>query len=171
MLPRHGWKSSPSPRRGFTFVEATRGISASPVVVAVHDSTVAMRLFRSALDEAISRSRDLIVLDYGERSLHDELEDEESEVDERERHTMRVLWSNPHVHVIRIEPPESDLEKTVSYCETVRACLLVLGADHVASAGTVDLSERIFGGSFDLLILTDSPTRDRSENGTRRRSS
>lgn len=169
MLAQHGWKSSPSPRRGFTVVEASRELSSSPVVVAVHDSLQALRLFRSALDEAMSRTLDLIVLDYGATSLRDELRSEAGDVDDRERSAMRALWTNPHVRVVRVEPAESDLERTVSFCESIKASMLILGAAHVGSASIdAELSNRIFNGDFDVLVVTDHPTRDRLEREPKR---
>lgn len=163
MLAQHGWKSKPSPRRGFTVVEASRELAESPVVVAVHDPARALRLFRSALDEAMSRSRDLVVLDYGSTSLRDELGDESKDVDPRERSAMRALWTNPHVNVVRVEPVEANLEKSVSYCESIKASLLIVGADHIGSAAIeAKLADRIFNGDFDLLVVTDHPSEDRS---------
>lgn len=162
MLAPHGWKSRPSPRRGFTVVEASREVSASPVVVAVHDSLQALRLFRSALDEAMSRSLHLIVLDYGTTPLRDELRAVPGDADERETKAMRALWGNPHVSVIRAEPVDSDIEKTVSFCESAQASMLILGADHIGSAAIdLELSNRIFNADFDVLVVTDHPRRDR----------
>lgn len=162
MVTQHGWKSKPSPRRGFTLVEASRELKESPVVVAVHDSVQALRLFRSALDEAMSRSRDLIVLDYGSTSLRDELRDESKKVDPRERSAMRALWTNPHVRVVRVEPAEAGLEKAVTYCEAVEASLLIIGAEHMSTTGiNAALADRIFNGDFDVLVVTDHPTADR----------
>lgn len=159
MLAEHGWKSKPSPRRGFTVVEASREMKESPVVVAVHDSRHGLRLFRSAVDVAMSRSCDLVVLDYGATSLQDALGDNSNEIDPRERSAMRALWTNPHVQVTRIEPTAADLEKTISYCETLKASLLIIAADQV-SAIDPDLSDRIFNGDFDVLVVTDHPTAD-----------
>jgi hypothetical protein len=162
MLAQHGWKSRPSPRRGFTVVEAARELKETPVVAAVHDSAQALRLFRSALDEAMSRSCDLVVLDYGSTSLRDELKGDASQVDPSETSAMRALWTNPHVHVVRVEPADADLEKTVSYCESVKASLLIIGADHISAPGIeADLANRIFNGDFDVLVITDHPTEDR----------
>lgn len=161
MLAQHGWKSKPSPRRGFTVVEASRELKESPVVVAVHDSTQALRLFRSALDEAMSRSADLVVLDYGSTSLKDELSDDSTEVDSTERSAMRALWTNPHVRVVRVEPVEADLEKTVSYCESVKASLLIIGADQISATGLNAVTDRVFNADFDVLVITDHPTEDR----------
>jgi hypothetical protein len=160
MLAQHGWKSKPSPRRGFTVVEASRELKESPVVVAVHDSTQALRLFRSALDEAMSRSRDLIVIDYGMTSLREELSDDSVEVDSGERSAMRALWANPHVRVVRVEPVDAELDKTISYCESVRASLLIIGADQVSTIDR-ELADRIFKGDFDVLVVTDHPTANR----------
>lgn len=156
MVARYGWKSKPSPRRGFTVVEASRETTAMPVVVAVHDSPHAARLFRNALDEAMGRHRDLVVLDYGKVSLHEILAEESAEIEARERRALKALSSNPHVRVIRIEPDQSDLEKTVSYCESTHAALLILAADHIG-ADTIDanLASRLFNGKFDLLIVAE----------------
>lgn len=156
MLP-HGWKANPSPRPGFTVVEASREESASPVVLAVHSSIRALHLFHTALDEAMSRGDDLAVLDFGTTSLRDELRSKPDDVDEREKTAMRALLINPHVHVIRAGPTDSDLEETVVFTESVGASLLILGADHIgATAIDEALSDRIFNGDFDLLVVTDS---------------
>lgn len=153
---QHGWKSSPSPRRGFTVVEASRDETSSPVVAAVHDSLQAVRLFRTAAEEAMTRGRHLVVLDYGDSSLHDSLDDPANEVDARERSALRTLLSNPHVRVVRIEPVVTDLERTIAYCESVRACMLVLGADHMGSHELdATLASRIFDAEFDVLVLAD----------------
>lgn len=151
MLAHHGWKSKPSPRRGFTIVEAQRIETTSPVVVAVHDSIQAIPLFRAAVDEAMGRCRHLVVLDYGETSIREELADESNDIDPRERKTARTLLSNPHVRVIRADPVESDIERTVEYCESVKACLLVIGANDIAPP----LAGRIFNADFDVLVLAD----------------
>lgn len=153
-MARHGWKTRPSPRRGFTVVEASREQIGSPVVVALHDSFQSIRLFRCAVEEAMNRFRNLVVLDYGEVPLQEELDDDSFDIDPRERTSVRALWSNPHVRVVRIEPMESDLEKTVAYCESTKACLLVLAADHVGSSRLdAALADRIFRGAFDVLVL------------------
>ncbi len=156
MLAHHGWKSKPSPRRGFTLVEARRVEATSPVVVAVHGSIQAIPLFRAAADEAMGRCRHLVVLDYGETSLREELADESNDIDPRERKTVRTLMSNPHVRVIRVDPVEPDIERTVEYCESVKACLLVIGADHIGAKDiTPSLAGRIFNADFDVLVLAD----------------
>lgn len=161
MLAQHGWKSKPTPRRGFTVVESRRVEAASPVVVAVHDSLRAVHLFRAAADEAMARCRHLLVLDYGETSLQEQLSDETNDLDRRERRTLRTLLSNPHVHDIGGRPAEADIEKTVAYCESVKACLLVVGADHIGAEDiTPSLSGRIFDADFDVLVLAD-PGRSR----------
>lgn len=160
MLTQHGWKSEPSPRRGFTMVEATRDVSSPPVVVAIHDSPHALRLFRSAVDEAMSRSLELIVLDSGATPLHDKIGDDEL-LDERERSTLRTLSANSHVHVVREEPMDPDLGRTISYCESISATMLVVSADDLGSAD-VD-TERIFNGDFDVLVITEHSARDRTD--------
>jgi len=166
MLAQHGWKSKPSPRRGFTIVEASRELKESPAVVAVHDSTHGLQLFRSALDEAMSRSCDLVVLDYGATSLRDELGDDSREIDPGERSAMRALWTSPHVRVIRSEPTAADLENTISYCETVKASLLIIAADQISTINP-DLSDRVFKGACDVLVITDHPTADRPVDESR----
>lgn len=165
MMAPHGWKSKPTPRRGFTVVEAMRVENTSPVVVAVPDSLQAIHLFRAAAGEAMSRCRHLVVLDYGDTPLREKLTDETNDIDPRERRTLRTLLSNPHVRVIRGEPAEADIEKTVAYCESVKACLLVIGADHVgAESITPSLSGRIFNADFDVLVLADPGNRDVSHH-------
>lgn len=165
MLVHHGWKSSPSPRRGFTVISAAKEVSEGPVVVAVHDPLQALRLFRSALDEALFRYRDLVVLDYG-IALHDELEDESGRADPRERLALRAFAANPHVHVVPVDPDETGLEGTVSYCESTKASLLVLGADHIGETGLEgDLANRIFNGGFDVLVVTRPAMEPREIHG------
>lgn len=155
MVAPHGWKPTPSPRRGFTVVEALREQVSSPVVVGVHDSRHAAHLFRAAADEAMSRHGDLVVLDYGATALQDELDDEAGH-DLRERSALRTLLANPHVQVLRVGAGGSDLERTVAYCESSNACLLVLGADHIGSQNLdATLSTRIFNGAFDVLVLAE----------------
>lgn len=161
MLTQHGWKSEPSPRRGFTMVEASHAGSTPPVVVAIHDSPHALRLFRSAVDEAMSRSLELIVLDYGTTPLHDKIGDDAELLDERERSTLRTLWANSHVHVVREEPMDQDLGRTIAYCESISATMLVLSADDLGSA-VVD-TERIFNGDFDVLVIAEHTARDRTD--------
>ena len=161
MLAQHGWKSKPTPRRGFTVVEARRVEATSPVVVALHDSLQAVHLFRAAADEAMGRCRHLLVLDYGETSLQEQLSDETNDIDPRERRILRTLLSKPHVRVIRADPVESDIERTLAYCESVKACLLVVGADHIEAEDiTPSLPGRIFNADFDVLVLAD-PGRSR----------
>ncbi len=159
MVTQHGWKSDPSPRRGFTMVEASRDVSTPPVVVAIHDSPHALRLFRSAVDEAMSRSLELIVLDYGATSLRDKIGDATGLLDERERSTLRTLWGNSHVRVIREEPRDPDLARTIAYCESISASMLVVSADDLGSA-PVD-TERIFNGDFDVLVIAEHSARGR----------
>jgi hypothetical protein len=159
-MAQHGW-NKPSPRRGFTVVEASREFAEAPVVTAVHDSAQGIHLFRTSLDEAISRSTDLVVLDYGTTSLRDELENESTEMDPRARSDMRALWTNPHVRVDRLDPVEASLERTVSYCESVKASLLIIGAAHMISSPVeMDLADRMFRGEFDVLVVTNHPTED-----------
>jgi len=163
MLAPHGWKSKPTPRRGFTIVEAMRLESTSPVVVVLHDSLQAVDLFHAAADEAMGRCRNLMVLDYGETSLPEELADETNDIDPRERRTLRTLLSNPHVRVIRGNPTDADIEKTVAYCESVKASLLVIGADHIGEDDIApSLPGRIFNADFDVLVLAD-PGRSRHQ--------
>ena len=165
MLSRHGWKPNPSPRRGFTVIAASRELIGSPVVVAVDDSAHGVRLFRSALDEAINRSCDLLVLDYGITPLRDQLAENEEQVDPREQSSMRVLSLNPHVKVVRIEPRDASVARTLDYCESVSASMLILGAEHLGSQ-TVDptLIRRLLDSDFDVLVVTDHPGQNRPEN-------
>lgn len=150
MTPQQGWRPTPSPRRGFTLVGALREESAPPVVVAVTESPHALRLFRTAIDEAIGRSLDLIVLDLGNKPLSDRMRSGSS--DDREAATLRSLWSNRHVRVVRPEPIDPDLSRVLEFCETEKAVLLVLGADQIATS-LVDL-DRIFSSNFDVLVVT-----------------
>lgn len=135
------------------------------MVTAVHDSAQGLHLFRTALDEAISRSTDLVVLDYGVTSLRDELDDESTEMDPRVRSDMRVLWANPHVQVLRVDPGEASLERTVSYCESVKASLLIIGAAHMSESPLdMELANRIFHGDFDVLVVTEHPNEGPRQN-------
>ena len=159
MLAQHGWKAKPSPRRGFTMVDASRDLAESPVVVAVHDSLQVIRLFRSALDEAMGRARDLLVLDYGAAPLRSQLDREG--VDPREQSALRALWSNPHVRVVRVDPGEANITTTVALCESLRASLLILAADHIDPAKLdPGLIRQIFDGAFDVLVLAESSPPD-----------
>lgn len=162
MMAYSGWKEGPAPRPGFTLVEAKHEQAESPVVVAVHDSTQAIRLFRAGLDEAMSRSSVLVVLDYGTPSLREQLEDRSQNGESRERSHMRALWANSHVRMEQVEPETGDLESTVSYCEAIRASLLIVGADHI-SGDTLDsgLADRIFNGDFDVLMVSEHPNENR----------
>jgi len=113
-----------------------------------------MHLLRSALDEAMSRGIRLVVLDCGAVSLHDRLWD--SDFNSQDHRTLKGLWINPHVSVIRVEEFESSIEATISYCESHEATLLVVSADLLAAAATDEnLSPSLFSGEFDLLVVTD----------------
>jgi hypothetical protein len=82
-------------------------------------------------------------------------------MDPRARSDMRALWTNPHVRVERLDPVEASLERTVSYCESVKASLLIIGAAHMSGSPLEkDLATRIFHGEFDVLVVTDHPTKD-----------
>lgn len=156
MLARHGWKLRPSPRRGFTVLERSRELSTAPVVVALHDSMHAFRLFRSGIDEAMGRVCDLVVLDFGELPLREQLR--ATSGPHHEINALRALCSNPHVRFVRQDPGENSLELVVSFCESVGASLLILGADY-ASSSSLDgaLTTRLFRGLFDVLMITDPP--------------
>lgn len=159
MPTRHGWKSRPSPRRGFTIIDASRKeAGSSPVVLAVHDSHRATRLFRTALDQAMSRECDLVVLDCAQISLQEELERPGTDAaDVRERRALRALRASPHVDVIRQVPPaRHDLESTVAFCEAHGACLLIVAAAHIGESRVdTSLARRLFNGAFDLLVITE----------------
>jgi hypothetical protein len=156
MLARHGWKLRPSPRRGFTVLEASRDQYTAPVVVALHDSAHALRLFRSGIDESMGRACNLVVLDFAEPPLREQLG--AMSAPRHEMNALRALCSNPHVRLVRQEPGEKSLERVVSFCESVGASLLILGADY-ASSSTLDsaLTNRLFHGVFDVLVITDPP--------------
>jgi hypothetical protein len=110
----------------------------------------------------MSRVCDLVVLDYGNTPLRDEIEGGATGIQPKEANAMRALWTNPHLRVVRVEPADAHLEKTISYCESVEASLLIIGADHISSAGIdAALADRIFNSNFDVLIITDHPTKDR----------
>lgn len=154
MLARHGWKRNPTPRRGFTVVEASREAVGAPVVVALHDADRAVHLFRSAVEESMGRLCDLVVLDFGENSLREQLVSTSAPT--RELNELRAFCANPHVRLIRQHPADASVERTVSYCESIGACLLILGADFASSAAMdTALAGRLFRGAFDLLIVTE----------------
>lgn len=154
MLTRHGWKLNPTPRRGFTVVEASRESTVAPVLVALHDSARAVHLFRSAVEESMGRLCDLVVLDFGRSSLRQELSTTSGAG--RELNALRSFRANPHVRVIRQEPSDASVERTVSYCESIGASLLVLGAEFASSAALdTELAARLFRGAFDVLIVTE----------------
>ncbi|MGH3650487.1 MAG: hypothetical protein ACRDU9_07220 [Acidimicrobiia bacterium] len=155
MLARNGWRSQPSPRRGFTVVEAAHDFSHGPVVVVIDDSPHTFDLFLSAADEAMARSRDLIVLDLGSVSLSDRIADEMSETDSREDSAIRAVLANPHVKVVRVKPANVPLGSVLRYCERLAPSLLVLSALQL-DVDTLDaaLVHRIFSSGFDVLIMT-----------------
>lgn len=153
MLAPHGWKSRLTPRRGFTVVQAVQETQ-PPVVVALHDSAQSLHLFQAALDEAMSRSIGLVVLDFGPVSLHDQLT-ESGDVSPGE-HRLKAMMVNSHVHVIRTETFDSGLESTLSFCESHEATLLIVSADFLADAAAdPSLRSRVFSERFDLLVVTD----------------
>lgn len=159
MLARHGWKPNPTPRPGFTIVAASRESTAAPVVVVLHDSAQAIHLFRSAVEESMGRLCDLVVLDFGQSSLREELVRPSPPT--RELNTLRAFCTHPHVRLMRQDPAEASVERTVSYCESIGACLLILGADFASSAAMdTALAARLFRGAFDLLIVTGEDSRD-----------
>jgi hypothetical protein len=164
MLTPHGWKSRLSPRRGFTVLQARVDLS-PPVVLALHDSRQALDLFRSAIEEAKSRSLRLVVLDYGVVPLHDLLWDRSEGSDGRERQALRALWSNPHVRVIRVEATDAGVSYAVDYCESNQASLLIVAADVVAAvASDHELAPRMFNAEFDLLVVTEQRGASRPEH-------
>jgi hypothetical protein len=164
MLARHGWKLRPSPRRGFTVLEASREGATAPVVVALHDSDHALQLFRSAIHESMGRACALVVLDFAELSLREQLQAASQPLSEI--NALRAFCSNPHVQVIRQEVG-TGLERVIAYCESAGASLLILNADYASSsADDPALTRRLFQGWFDVLMITDSPTDDPvSESG------
>lgn len=155
MLTPHGWKSRLSPRRGFTVLQARIELS-PPVVLALHDSTQALGLFRSAIEEARGRYLRLVVLDYGVVPLKDLLWQGSADSDPREQRALRALWSNPHVRVIRAEDLSAGLHEAVGYCESQQASLLIVAADVLASVtNDPELGPRILNAEFDLLVVTE----------------
>lgn len=153
MLARHGWKLRPSPRRGFTVLEASRDIATAPVVVALHDSDHALELFRSGIHESMGRACDLVVLDFAELPLREQLQATLHPL--AEMNALRACCSNPHVRVIR-EEMDTSLERVIAYCESSGASLLILSADYAsASADDPALTRRLFRGWFDVLMITE----------------
>jgi hypothetical protein len=165
MLARHGWKLRPSPRRGFTVLEASRDLATSPVVVALHDSDHAFQLFRAGIYESMGRACDLVVLDFAELSLREQLQTGSHPLSEI--NDLRAFCSNPHVRVIR-QDLETGLERVIAYCESAGASLLILSADYASSsADDPALTRRLFRGWFDVLMITDPPGADpASESGS-----
>lgn len=158
MLARHGWKLRPSPRRGFTVLEASRDVATAPVVVALHDSDHALQLFRSGIHESMGRACDLVVLDFAELPLREQLQVVSHPL--AEVNALRAFCSNPHVRLIRQEL-DTSLEHVIAYCESAGASLLILSADYASSsADDPALTRRLFRGWFDVLMITDPPGAD-----------
>ncbi|HSM43977.1 MAG TPA: hypothetical protein VK969_03055 [Acidimicrobiia bacterium] len=152
MLARHGWKLRPSPRRGFTVLEASRDDATAPVVVALHDSDHALQLFRSGIHESMGRACDLVVLDFAELPLREQLQATPHPL--AEMNALRAFCSNPHVRVIRQE--DTSLERVIAYCESTGASLLILSADFASAlAEDSTLTRRLFRGWFDVLMITE----------------
>jgi hypothetical protein len=155
MLARHGWKLRPSPRRGFTVLEASRDVATAPVVVALHDSDHALQLFRSGVHESMGRVCELVVLDFAELPLREQLKATPHPL--AEMNALRAFCSNPHVRLIRQEM-DIGLERVIAYCESICASLLILSADYASSsADDTALTRRLFRGWFDVLMITDPP--------------
>ena len=153
MLARHGWKLRPSPRRGFTVLEASRDVATAPVVVALHDSDHALHLFRSGIHESMGRACNLVVLDFAELPLRQQLQATPHPL--AEMNALRAFCSNPHVRVIR-QGLDTSLEGVIAFCESAGASLLLLSADFAsASAEDPALTRRLFRGWFDVLMITE----------------
>lgn len=102
----------------------------------------------------MGRLCDLVVLDFGQYPLREQLVTTSAPT--RELNELRAFCANPHVRVIRQHPADASVERTVSYCESIGACLLILGADFASSAAMdIALAGRLFRGAFDLLIVTE----------------
>lgn len=147
-----GWRSGLSPRRGFTAIQARRE-SDPPVVLALDAAHRSLRLFGSALAEAMGRSVALVVLDYGETSLQDLLN---SPATTPENRHLRALATSPHVDLRRVDDLGSAIHATISYCEQHPVSLLVVSADLLGRAtADPELGRRVLEGHFDLLVVTD----------------
>jgi hypothetical protein len=123
-------------------------------VLAIDDPERGSSLLRSALDEAMGRSCELVVLDFGESELQDWLRDG-AEAGDRELSSLHTLVCNPHVKIVPVEPETDALEHAVTYSESVQAALLVIGAEQLPSSIDRGLSDRIFAGEFDVLVVAE----------------
>lgn len=128
----------------------------SPVVLATLEPERGSWLFRSAVEEAMGRSCELVVLDYGETGLQGWLR-ERAETGDRDNAGLHTLACNPHVKIIPVGLEIDTLEHTVTYCESVQAGLLVIGAEQLPPTIDRGLSDRVFGGEFDVLVVADKP--------------
>ena len=135
-------------------VAADRETTQSPVVLGIDEPERGSWLLRPALDEAMGRSCELVVLDFAEIGLQGWLR-ARAETGDREVAALHTLASNPHVKIIPLELEADMLEHTVTYCESVRAGLLVIGAEQLAPSIDRGLSKRIFAGEFDVLVVAD----------------
>lgn len=146
-------------------LEASRDSATAPVVVALHDSDHALQLFRSGVYESMGRACDLVVLDFAELSLREQLQAASQPLSEI--NALRAFCSNPHVRVIRQELG-TGLERVIAYCESAGASLLILSAEYASSsADDPALTRRLFRGWFDVLMITDPPGAEpASESGS-----
>jgi hypothetical protein len=141
MVTLAGRGSFPTPRRGFTFVAASKGHIHGAVVVPALHSGLTARLIHAALDEAMARGCDPVVLDFGDPVPEDE--------------ELRVVLAGPHVQVVVTEPQSSRLEQVLAYCQTANADLLIIDADSVPGLDP-ELAQKIFHGDFDVLVVAGS---------------
>jgi hypothetical protein len=135
-------------------VAADRETTQSPVVLAIDEPERGSSLLRSALDEAMGRSCELVVLDCGESGLQDWLRDR-AEAGDREISGLHTSVCNPHVKIVPVEPETDALEHAVSYSESVQAGLLVIGTEQLPPTIERGLSDRIFAGEFDVLVVAE----------------
>jgi hypothetical protein len=135
-------------------VAADRETTQSPVVLAIDEPERGASLLRSALDEAMGRTCELVVLDYGENGLQGWLRDR-AEAGDREISGLHTLVCNPHVKIVPVEHETDTLEHAVAYCESVQAGLLVIGAEQLPLTNEPGLSDRVFSGEFDVLVVAE----------------
>jgi hypothetical protein len=135
-------------------VAADHEATQSPVVVAISEPSRGSWLLRSALDEAMGRSCELVVLDHSEVGLQGWLRDQ-ADAGDRDIAGLASMSVNPHVNIIPVGPENDAIEQTVTYCETVQAGLLVMGAEQLPPTIDRRLSARIFSGGFDVLVVAD----------------
>jgi hypothetical protein len=139
MVTLAGWRSAPTPRRGFTVVAASHEEVAAAVVVPLTNPGVAPRLVHAALDEARVRICEVVVLEF---------------VDTNDDEGLRSIMATSRVNLVSVDTVDSPLEHTVGYCESIEAGLLVIHAESIPDLDP-KLARRVFRGTFDVLVVAD----------------